>query len=80
MSAKSVTVMVAAILVGGTLLAAPANAASATNADHNIYSGHKNSAAIDAEHNVYAGHKAGAGAPYGYKHAPGDHALGGGPG
>jgi hypothetical protein len=80
MSAKSVTGIAAAILVGGTLLASPVNAASATSSDHNIYSGHKNSAAIDADHNVYAGHKAGAGTPYGYKDAPGDHALGGGPG
>jgi len=85
MTAKTITVMAAAILVGGTLLASAANATSApqitaTSADHNIYSGHGNSAAINAEHNVYAGHKASTAAPYGYNDAPGDHALGGGPG
>jgi len=93
MSAKTVTVMAVAILVGGTLLASAANAASApqitaTSRVHNIYSGHSNSAAINAEHkgfmyaghNMYAGHKANSAAPYGYNDAPGDHALGGGPG
>jgi hypothetical protein len=86
MSAKTVTVMAGAVLVGGTLLASAANAASAaqitaTSADHNIiYFAHRNSAAINAEHNVYAGHKASAAAPYGYNDAPGGHALGGGPG
>jgi hypothetical protein len=72
-------------LVGGTLLASAANAASApqittTSADHNIYSGHTNSATVNAGHNMYAGHKASAATPYGYNDAPGDHALGGGPG
>jgi hypothetical protein len=43
MSAETVTLMAAAVLVGGTLLASAANAASApqittTSADHNIYS------------------------------------------
>ena len=85
MSAKTVSVMAAAILVGGTLLACEANAASApqttaTSADHNIYSGHTNSAAVNAEHNIYSGHQASAAAPYGYNDAPGDHALGGGSG
>ena len=85
MSAKTVSVMAAALLVGGPLLGCEANAASApqttaTSADHNIYSGHRNGAAINAEHNVYSRHRASAAAPYGYKDGPGDHALGGGPG
>jgi hypothetical protein len=37
-----------------------------TNADHNIYSGHRNGAGISAEHNIHAGHKAGVNAPYCY--------------
>jgi hypothetical protein len=76
MSAKTVTVLAAVILVAGTSLASAAN----TSADHNVYSGHRNSAAKNAEHNIYARHKARATAPYGYNDAPGHHALGAGPG
>ena len=76
MSTKRAIIMAAVILVGGTSLASAAN----TSTNHNVYSGHQNSAAKNAEHNVYAGHKATAGVPYGYNDAPGHHALGSGPG
>ncbi len=85
MENRTVTVMAAATLVGGTLLASAGNDTSAPQRHSHkrgpyIYAGHRNGASTNAEHNIYAGHKAGAGAPYGYKDAPGDHALGGGPG
>jgi hypothetical protein len=51
-----------------------------SGADHNIYSGHRNSAAINAEHEIYAGPKASVAASYGYNDAPGDHAFGSSPG
>ncbi len=54
MSAKTVTIVAAAILVGGTLLASAGNATSApqgtvTDTNHNIYAGHGNGAATNAE-------------------------------